>query len=114
METFREVAGREERIPEMAERYIRHTREQLDQLKEVLHKRDAAQLKWIAHSSAGSSAMCGMTAMVESLRELERLGQTNELANAPAVYDRVVKEFERVEQFLQEHLLTNAITEPRS
>jgi HPt (histidine-containing phosphotransfer) domain-containing protein len=114
METFLEVAGHEDRIPEMAGRFIQHTREQLGQLKDVLHKGAAADVKRIAHSNAGSSAMCGMTAMLEPLRELERLGHTNQLANAPAVYDQVVKEFERVERFFQSYRLPNKTTEPRS
>ena len=114
MATFLEVAGHEGRIPKMAERYIQHTRENLGQLKDALHKGAAADVKRIAHSNAGSSAMCGMTAMAESLRELERLGHTNQLADAPAVYDQVVKEFERVERFFQSYLMPNKTTEPKS
>jgi HPt (histidine-containing phosphotransfer) domain-containing protein len=114
MATFLEVAGHEGRISKMAERYIQHTRENLGQLKDALHKGAAADVKRIAHSNAGSSAMCGMTAMAESLRELERLGHTNQLADAPAVYDEVVKEFERVERFFQSYLMPNKTTEPKS
>jgi len=99
MEIFLEIAGTEERVPDMASRYIGQTREQLAKLKDAVQRSAAVEVKRIAHSAAGSSAMCGMAEMVTRLRALERMGHDGQLADAADAFAQLAKEFERVEHF---------------
>ncbi|HXI82650.1 MAG TPA: ATP-binding protein [Verrucomicrobiae bacterium] len=104
LETFMEIAGNDEqRLRELADRYLRQTTEQLARLREAIATGTAPDIKRIAHSAAGSSAMCGMKPLVGLLRELERMGQAGQLADTPRVYGQVTEEFSRIEHFLREH-----------
>jgi PAS domain S-box-containing protein len=101
LEIFMELAGNnEDRLQELADRYVRQTAEQLLKLRDAIATGVAPDVKCIAHSAAGSSAMCGMKPMVALLRELERMGQANQLAAAPRAYSKAEKEFARIKQFL--------------
>jgi len=44
--------------------------------------------------------------MVALLRELERMGQMGQLADAPRVYARAQEEFARITQFFRDHIET--------
>jgi len=102
-----EIAGNDaERLRELADRYVRQTSEQLTKLRDAIATGTAADVKRIAHSAAGSSAMCGMKPLVALLRELERMGQTGQLADTPRVYRQITEEFSRIEHFLREHVET--------
>ena len=99
-----EIAGNDaRRLQDLADRYVRQTSEQLAKLRDAIATGTAPDIKRIAHSAAGSSAMCGMKPLVALLRELERMGQTGQLADTPRVYGQVTEEFSRIEQFLREH-----------
>jgi PAS domain S-box-containing protein len=101
-EIFRELAGSDAtRLQELSERYLRQTTEQFAKLRDAIATGAAPDVKHIAHSAAGSSAMCGMNPMVALLRELERMGQMGQLADAPRVYARVKDEFARIEVLLR-------------
>jgi CheY-like chemotaxis protein/HPt (histidine-containing phosphotransfer) domain-containing protein len=101
-EIFRELAGSDAtRLPELSERYLRQTTEQFAKLRDAIATGAAPDVKHIAHSAAGSSAICGMNPMVALLRELERMGQTGQLADAPRVFARVKDEFARIEMFFR-------------
>jgi PAS domain S-box-containing protein len=104
-EIFRELAGSDAmRLQKLSERYLRQTTEQFAKLRDAIATGDAPDVKRIAHSAAGSSAMCGMNPMVALLRELERMGQMGQLADAPRVYARVKDEFTRISQFFRDHI----------
>jgi len=105
LDLFSELGGNNaERLRELADRYVHQTTEQLAKLRNAIATGVASDVKRIAHSAAGSSAMCGMSPMVALLRELERMGQAGRLAGAPRVYAQIEKEFGRIEQFLNTHL----------
>jgi len=107
MELFMELAGQNpQRLQELAAHYLRQTTEQLVKLRDAIATGTATDVKRIAHSAGGSSATCGMNPMVGLLRELERIGNTGRLAEAPRVYAQVQVEFTRIEQFLQTYLET--------
>ena len=107
LEVFMEIAGRNpQRLRDLAGRYIKQTTEQLAKLRDAVATGAAPDIKRIAHSAAGSSAMCGMNPLVTLLRELERMGQTGQLVDTPRIYGRIAGEFERVEKFLRDHVET--------
>jgi CheY-like chemotaxis protein/HPt (histidine-containing phosphotransfer) domain-containing protein len=108
-EIFRELAGNDvRRVQELSERYLGQTTEQFAKLRDAIATGAAPDVKRIAHSAAGSSAMCGMNPMVALLRELERMGQMSQLADAPCVYGRIKDEFMRIAQFFRDHVETEA------
>jgi PAS domain S-box-containing protein len=105
MELFLELAGDDpQRLQELVAHYLRQTTEQLIKLRDAIATGAATDVKHLAHSAAGTSAMCGMNAMFALLRELERIGNTSQLAEAPRAYARVQAEFTRTERFLHAHL----------
>ena len=63
---------------------------------------NAGEVDLIAHNCAGTSANCGMVAVVEQLRELERMGRENELTGAASLKEQVDVDFERIKHFLEE------------
>jgi HPt (histidine-containing phosphotransfer) domain-containing protein len=104
-----EVAGNNtQRLHDLADRYVRQTAEQLTRLRDAIATGAAADIKRIAHSAAGSSAMCGMKPLVELLREMECMGQTGQLSDTPRVYSQITGEFARIERFLRNHVETEA------
>jgi len=108
-EVFRELAGSDAmRLQKLSERYLRQTTEQFAKLRDAIATGAAPAVKRIAHSAAGSSAMCGMNPMVALLRELERMGQLGQLADAPRVYARAKDELARITQFFRDHIETAA------
>jgi HPt (histidine-containing phosphotransfer) domain-containing protein len=106
MEIFLEIAGNEERMPEMAHRYTEQAREHLEKLQKAITAGIAADVKSLAHKLAGSSAMCGMNGMAVLLRELERMGHERQLADATRVFARVEQEFARIKAFFASNLET--------
>jgi HPt (histidine-containing phosphotransfer) domain-containing protein len=106
MEIFLEIAGNEKRMPEMARRYTEQAREHLEKLQKAITAGIAADVKSLAHKVAGSSAMCGMNAMADLLRELERMGHVCQLADAERVFARVEQEFARIKAFFVNNLET--------
>jgi hypothetical protein len=81
----------------------------LEKLGLAIEAGNAEQVNLIAHNCAGTSANCGMNAVVSPLKELERMGRDKELAGASALREEVCREFERIEVFLEEHLQPVAV-----
>jgi PAS domain S-box-containing protein len=91
-------------LSEIVDAYLSQMSSELQQLLAAIESGNAAKIDFIAHNAAGMSANCGMTAVVEPLRELERRGREKDLEGAVALGAQVVNEFERVKLFVQEHL----------
>jgi len=105
-----QALGREpEEFHEILALYLEHMPMNLEKLRLAVEAGDAGEVHMIAHNSGGTSANCGMTAMVSPLRELERMGREKQLSGAVAVRAQVCAEFERVKLFLAEHLQTLAV-----
>ena len=100
-----------EEVFEILEIYMHQTSENLASLKGAIATGNAMEVDSIAHNCAGTSANCGMTAMVEPLRELERMGREGSLDGATALGLEVLSEFERVKTFLLENLAQPALLE---
>ncbi|MGI9069253.1 MAG: PAS domain S-box protein [Pyrinomonadaceae bacterium] len=84
--------------------YLVQTSENLDKLMAAIAAGNASDVDLIAHNCAGTSANCGMVAMLQPLRELERMGRERSLAGAEDVGRQVASEFRRVKAFLEENL----------
>jgi len=97
-----------EEFQEILDLFLDHMPVSLEKLRLAVEAGDASEVHLIAHNGGGTSANCGMTAMVTPLRELERMGREKQLSGAAALSAQACLEFERVKLFLAEHLQTVA------
>jgi CheY-like chemotaxis protein len=84
--------------------YMETMSENLGQLEAALALGDYNEIESIAHSCAGTSAICDMTAVVDSLRKLEVAAREDNLTKATRALARAKQEFERLQTFLNEHV----------
>src|SRR5205807_2300715 len=76
------AGGDGENLQELADSYLRTAREQLARLDRAVHLRQAKDVKELAHSCIGCSALLGMRAIVPPLRRLERMGMKRQGSSA--------------------------------
>ena len=107
MARLHEVMGDE--LFDILDIYLVQMSENLEKLTAAIAAGNAGELDLIAHNCAGTSANCGMVAVVQPLRELERMGREGSLAGAEALGRQVVSEFQRVKVFLQDNLAPVAV-----
>jgi PAS domain S-box-containing protein len=93
-----------EEVSEILGVYLGQMSESLERLGVALVSGNADKVNLIAHNCAGVSANCGIVALVEPLRELERMGRVDQLEGAIALGAQVGGELERVKIFLRENL----------
>ena len=87
----------------LATLFLEQADELMPRLAEALAEGSAKEVNSLAHKLAGSSASCGMAALVPVLRALEQMGKTGDLRVAGECHERVLTTFERTRQFLQTH-----------
>ncbi len=97
------AGGNVENFNELVALYLKQTIEQIGQIREGLASASAEQVSRVAHSCAGASATCGMTAMVPLLRQIERLGHDQDLAAVAGLMPIVDTEFDRLLRYLESH-----------
>jgi len=91
-------------LSEILDIYLEQTSMNLKKLETAIAAGNAAEVNLLAHNSAGTSANCGMVALIEPLKELERMGREGSLDGAELVGQRALSEFERVKSFLDANL----------
>ena len=89
-------------IAEILDLYCEQMEQSLFKLDSAIACDSADEIDLIAHNCAGTSANCGMDALVDPFRELERMGRENQLAGAALLHVRARAEFDRVRLFLAE------------
>ncbi|HVQ36923.1 MAG TPA: response regulator, partial [Pyrinomonadaceae bacterium] len=92
-----------EEFSELLNLYLETMSNNLGRLADALKCGDHKEVELIAHNGGGTSANCGMSAIVDSLRELERAGREGQLADAPSLLARANQEFRRMQTFLESH-----------
>jgi len=106
--------GSPENLRELVTLYLDQTSAQIEQIEAAVRDGKAQEVRRLAHSCAGASATCGMTNLVPLLRELERLGAENVLANTPELARKAGIEFRRIRKFLEAYLAEHASLVARS
>jgi len=91
-----------EEVAEILNIYRTEMTKNLVKLDSALASGNAADVDLIAHNCFGTSANCGMVAVVEPFRELERMGRENQLAGAASLRAQIGVDFERIKRFLDE------------
>ena len=105
MDRLREMTdGTEAGMRELVALYVEQTTTQLGQLSAAAKAGDAAEVRRIAHSCAGASATCGMSALVPLLRELERQGHEGKLLDSEKLCADASLEFTRIRHCLAPYL----------
>jgi CheY-like chemotaxis protein/HPt (histidine-containing phosphotransfer) domain-containing protein len=89
--------------------YLAQMSVNLEKLTAAIEAGNAGEINLIAHNCAGTSANCGIVAVVQPLRELERMGKEGPLAGAETLGEQVVSEFQRVKVFLRDNLASLAV-----
>ncbi len=87
-------------VEELVALYLQKATAMIGQLKQHIAARDFQSLERVAHSLKGSSATCGMQAVVPALRELEELSRSGQHQNLAVMMVRIEHEFDRIKLFL--------------
>jgi HPt (histidine-containing phosphotransfer) domain-containing protein len=99
--------GNMDTMRELVTLYLDQTGRQMNELKAAVQAADAAEVRRVAHSCAGASATCGMKRLVPFLRELERQGAEQDLANSAEFTRQAVAEFGVIKDFLESYLASH-------
>jgi len=89
-------------VREILDLYLEQMESSLKKLNAAIAAGNASEVDLIAHNCYGSSANCGMIAMIAPLRDLERMGRENQLGGAADRVAEAEKEFERIKIYLRE------------
>jgi CheY-like chemotaxis protein/HPt (histidine-containing phosphotransfer) domain-containing protein len=93
-----------EEVADILSVYLSEMSGSLERLASAIETGNSDEVNLIAHNCVGVSANCGMLAVVEPLRELERMSREHQLMGASILSAQVGKEFERIRLFLKENL----------
>jgi PAS domain S-box-containing protein len=103
MERLMDVAsGEEDTLRQLVAMYLEQTPPKLAALDTAIQQGDAKGVKQHSHSVAGTSASCGMTALVGPMRALEKMAIEGDLAEAARVFAEGQAQFARVRDFLKQ------------
>jgi two-component system sensor histidine kinase/response regulator len=103
LDRLHEAMGEDpEEVLEILNLYLSGMEENLIKLDLAISSGNTSEVDLIAHNCAGTSANCGMVAVVDHFRELERMCRENELTGAWRVTEQIGIEFERIKVFLAE------------
>ena len=83
---------------EVVEMYLEQTEEHLDQIARAIKINDALTVSNLAHKTVGGSAICGMNAIVEPMRRLERLGLDGKVAEAAPILAQARQAFNSINE----------------
>ena len=98
LEQLRDVTDDEpERMHRLIDLYLTDAVTMLEGLNQAIQTEASANVARLAHKLVGSSLSCGVEALTQPLRELERLGQAGDLSGAPALFADVRYKFPQVQ-----------------
>jgi PAS domain S-box-containing protein len=107
MERLMDVAsGDSDTMRQLVAMYLEQTPPKMAALETAIQQGDANGVKQHSHSVAGTSASCGMTAVVAPMRALEKMALEGDLTEAAQVFVEGQQQFGRVRQFLEERTTT--------
>ena len=107
MERLMDVAsGDTDTMHQLVAMYLEQTPPKLAALETAIQQGDAKAVKQHSHSVAGTSASCGMTAVVAPMRALEKMAVEGNLAGAAEAFATGKQQYNRVQQFLKERTTT--------
>ncbi len=106
LERLREMSSDDPHIQdELIALYLQQADELMPGLHAALQAKAGGEVERLAHKLGGASSTCGMTGIVSSLRELERLGRVGQLPEDDELFTEASRQLRRVRNFLaaQDH-----------
>ena len=101
---FHQVLGNtKEEYSEILAEYFNQMNDSLQRLDAAVSTCDHREVEMISHRCVGTSATCGMTAVVAPLRELESAGRSGCLHDARSLFEKVNAGFEIICAFLNDY-----------
>ena len=101
---FHQVLGNtKEEYSEILAEYFNQMNDSLQRLDAAVSTCDHREVEMISHRCVGTSATCGMTAVVAPLRELESAGRSGCLDDARSLFEKVKAGFEIICVFLNDY-----------
>jgi len=101
---FHQVLGNtKEEYSEILAEYFNQMNDSLQRLDAAVSTHDHREVEMISHRCVGTSATCGMTAVVAPLRELECVGRSGCLDDAWPLFEKVKAGFEIICVFLNDY-----------
>ena len=91
-------------LNELIELYLAQADEIMGELRTAVQTGAAKDVDHLAHKLAGSSAVCGVAAMIEPLRSLEKLGHEGKLAGSDQLLAEATERLELCRRLLAEYL----------
>ena len=102
MEHIYDIMGDE--LSEILDLYLTGTTENLEKLGSAIQANNTDEVDSLAHNCAGTSATCGMVAVVPAFRALEKAAREGCLDHAPALLAEAREQFARIRSFLKTEL----------
>ena len=91
-------------LRELIDLYLTKADETLKDMQAAIEVGAAEDVKRLAHRLVGSSAVCGVTAMVQPLRALEQRGRQRQLSDADQLFAQMTERLELSRRLLAEYL----------
>jgi CheY-like chemotaxis protein len=105
MERLRDVTDNEpSRILKIIDLYLTQAGPMLDGLGQAIQTNSTGEVARLAHKLVGSSVSCGVDALTQPLRELERLGNEGDLSRAKDLFKDVREKFPRVQDIFNQYV----------
>ena len=101
--------GDPQEIRTLAGLFLEQADELMPSLAAAIAEGSTGKVDKLAHKLAGSSASCGMVAMVIVLRELEQMGRSGDLTGATECHERVASALHETRLFLNTHFPQEAL-----
>ena len=98
-----ETASTPTKLKHIIELYLRHTGERLEEMQAAVAEGSAGDVYDLAHKCLGSSTTCGMTAIVPPLKELQRMGKSEDLTGATVQIRAAKVAFQQLKRFLERY-----------
>lgn len=83
---------------EIVEIYLEQTVSSLSEMERAISIEDSQRLYELAHKTLGGSAICGMTAIVEPMRKLERMGYEGKINEAAPILAQAQNAFAAIDK----------------
>jgi CheY-like chemotaxis protein len=104
LDRLTEITGSDqEMFRQISSDYLEQAEEILALIALALEKRDSDEIHQLAHKLGGSSASCGMTAIIPALSRLEQMGSNFQLVLATDLQQQAVRALGRIRRFLVAH-----------
>lgn len=81
---------------QLAELFLQESQKQLAEIREAIGSDDASALRRAAHTMKGSAAVFAAQRTSEAARRLKMIAADGDLSQAEAVYEELVREFDRL------------------